>query len=101
MSEPTHWLKLTGAAIPVFRASMSLHATPAAWPSVRRRIQATMKTPGTYMIRGGVEGQKRLEVLARVLWLTTSRLLAEAGLAPGIACLDLGCGGGQVTLRLA
>jgi SAM-dependent methyltransferase len=60
-----------------------------------------METPGTYIIRGGVEGQKRLEVLARVLWPTTSRLLAEAGLAPGMTCLDLGCGGGDVTVRLA
>lgn len=60
-----------------------------------------MKPPGTYIIRGGVEGQKRLEVLARVLWPTTTRLLAEAGLAPGMACLDLGCGGGDVALRLA
>src|SRR5262245_12356049 len=60
-----------------------------------------MKTPGTYILRGGVEGQKRLEVLARVLWPTTLGLLAEAGLAPGMTCLDLGCGGGDVTLRLA
>src|SRR5262249_50200369 len=28
-------------------------------------------------------------------------LLAEAGLAPGMACLDLGCGGGGVAPRLA
>ena len=40
-------------------------------------------------------------MLARVLWPTTSRLLTEAGLAPGMACLDLGCGGGDVTLELA
>jgi hypothetical protein len=26
-----------------------------------------MKTPGTYIIRGGAEGKKRLEVLARVI----------------------------------
>src|SRR5262245_20748006 len=68
---------------------------------VRRRIQPTMETPGTYVIRGGVEGQQRLAVLARVMWPTTSRLLAEAGLAPGMTCLDLGCGGGGVTVRLA
>ena len=60
-----------------------------------------MTTPGTYIIRGGVEGKKRLEVLARVMWPTTSRLLAEAGLTPGMTCLDLGCGGGDVTLQLA
>jgi SAM-dependent methyltransferase len=60
-----------------------------------------MNTPGTYIIRGGVEGRKRLEVLARVMWPTTARLLAEAGVAPGMACLDLGCGGGDVTVQLA
>jgi SAM-dependent methyltransferase len=60
-----------------------------------------MKTPSTYIIRGGVEGQKRLKVLARVLWPTTARLLADAGLAPGMTCLDLGCGGGDVTRQLA
>jgi len=60
-----------------------------------------MEPPDTYIIRGGIEGQKRLEVLSRVLWPTTSRLLTEAGLAPGMTCLDLGCGGGDVTVRLA
>jgi len=54
-----------------------------------------------YIIRGGIEGKNRLEVLARVMWPTTSRLLAEAGIAPGMNCLDLGCGGGDVTLQLA
>jgi 2-polyprenyl-3-methyl-5-hydroxy-6-metoxy-1,4-benzoquinol methylase len=54
-----------------------------------------------YIIRGGVEGKKRLEVLARVMWPTTERVLREAGLAPGMTCLDLGCGGGDVTLQLA
>jgi SAM-dependent methyltransferase len=54
-----------------------------------------------YIIRGGVEGKKRLEVLARVMWPTTSRVLEEAGLAPGMTCLDLGCGGGDVALQLA
>lgn len=54
-----------------------------------------------YIIRGGVEGKKRLEVLARVMWPTTSRVLREAGVAPGMTCLDLGCGGGDVTLQLA
>src|SRR5262245_48467609 len=60
-----------------------------------------MTTPGTYIIRGGVEGGKRLELLSRVLWPTTSRLLAEAGLAAGKICLDLGCGSGDVALQLA
>jgi SAM-dependent methyltransferase len=54
-----------------------------------------------YIIRGGLEGKKRLEILARALWPTTARLLEEAGLAPGMTCLDLGCGGGDVAFELA
>ena len=41
-----------------------------------------------YVIRGGVDGRERLRVLARVL-------------RPGMACLDLGCGGGDVAFELA
>ena len=53
-----------------------------------------------YIIRGGVEGKRRLEVLARVMWPTTARALQEAGLSPGMTCLSLGCGGGDVTLLI-
>jgi SAM-dependent methyltransferase len=54
-----------------------------------------------YVIRGGLEGQKRLALLGRTLWPTTSDLLERAGLAAGMTCLDLGCGGGDVALCLA
>ena len=54
-----------------------------------------------YIIRGGVEGKKRLELLARVMWPTTARALERAGLSRGMTCLDLGCGGGDVTYELA
>jgi len=54
-----------------------------------------------YVIRGGVEGKHRLEVLARTMWPSTSRLLERSGLTQGMTCLDLGCGGGDVTLELA
>jgi SAM-dependent methyltransferase len=60
-----------------------------------------METSGTYILRGGIEGHKRLAVLARVLWPTTAHLLAEAGIALGMSCLDLGCAGGDVTVQLA
>jgi hypothetical protein len=39
-------LKLTGVAILVLRASTSLQAAPAAWPSVRRLIVALVGFSG-------------------------------------------------------
>jgi 2-polyprenyl-3-methyl-5-hydroxy-6-metoxy-1,4-benzoquinol methylase len=53
------------------------------------------------VIRGGVQGRERLRVLARVIWPTTSTLLSRVGIAPTARCLDLGCGGGDVTRALA
>lgn len=53
------------------------------------------------VIRGGAQGKARLRVIAAALRPSTLGLLARAGLAPGMTCLDLGCGGGEVTLELA
>lgn len=54
-----------------------------------------------YVIRGGREGYERLKVLARVRWGDTSALLNRVGVLSGWRCLDLGCGGGDVTLEIA
>ena len=54
-----------------------------------------------YVIRGGMEGRERLRILARVLQPTTRSLFGRIGLAPGMACLDAGCGGGDVTFELS
>lgn len=54
-----------------------------------------------YVIRGGRTGYARLQVLARAHQASTAELLGRAGLCPGMRCLDLGCGGGEVTLELA
>jgi ubiquinone/menaquinone biosynthesis C-methylase UbiE len=54
-----------------------------------------------YVIRGGKRGYERLQVLARNWLPTTSALFDRAGLGPGMRCLDLGCGGGDVTFELA
>jgi SAM-dependent methyltransferase len=54
-----------------------------------------------YVIRGGHEGRRRLELLSRVMWPSTYRLLKSAGARKGMTILDLGCGGGDVTLGLA
>lgn len=60
-----------------------------------------MSDSSAYLIRGGSEGRERLRLLARVLQPTTAALLDRAGVAAGMRCLDVGCGGGDVTLELA
>jgi len=55
----------------------------------------------SYVIRGGEEGKARLRVVSQALWPTTRALLERIGVTPGMACLDVGCGGGDVALALA
>ena len=64
------------------------------------REVSCMTTPH-YVIRGGMEGRERLRVLARVMAPTTNELLARIGVEPTARCLDVGCGGGDVTDALA
>lgn len=54
-----------------------------------------------YVIRGGVEGRERLRMLSRIMRSATQSLLHRAGIRPGMACLDIGCGGGDVSFDLA
>ena len=54
-----------------------------------------------YAIRGGMEGKKRLDLLARVMLPTTVQLLDRVGLVRGMKCLDVGCGGGHVAMLIA
>lgn len=60
-----------------------------------------MSTPQSYVIRGGSAGRDRLAVLSRVLAPTTGSLLDLFGVREGMRCLDVGCGGGDVTRELA
>jgi SAM-dependent methyltransferase len=55
----------------------------------------------SYVIRGGQEGRNRLRIVSRALSASTLNLLTNAGIRPGSACLDVGCGGGDVTLAMA
>lgn len=55
----------------------------------------------TYVLAHGASGRERLRVLARVMEGGTTRLLQTVGIAPGAHCLDVGCGGGDVSVILA
>jgi ubiquinone/menaquinone biosynthesis C-methylase UbiE len=55
----------------------------------------------SYVLRGGEKGAERLRLLARVKWPTTNILLRRIGLRSGMRCLDVGCGIGAITLKLA
>jgi SAM-dependent methyltransferase len=54
-----------------------------------------------YVLARDTEGAERLRMLSRVLDRTTAALFQRVGLAPGLRCLDLGCGVGSVTMAIA
>jgi ubiquinone/menaquinone biosynthesis C-methylase UbiE len=54
-----------------------------------------------YVIAGGEAGWRRLNLLAHTMAPTTRALLVDAGVGTGMACIDVGCGGGHVTQILA
>jgi ubiquinone/menaquinone biosynthesis C-methylase UbiE len=56
--------------------------------------------PEGYVLRGGRAGAERLHLLNRAKWPTTEQLLSSVGLRAGMRCLDLGCGSGDVTLKM-
>ena len=59
-----------------------------------------MGQPG-YTIHGGQTDEDRLARQAGVMAAATMAFLAGVGARPGMACLDLGCGDGQVSIQLA
>jgi SAM-dependent methyltransferase len=72
--------------------------TPTAPPG---RPEPRSNAAASYVFRGGAEGKARLRIISDALWPTTLDLLTRAGIHPGMACLDVGCGGGHVTLEMA
>ena len=55
----------------------------------------------SYAIKGGSAGRERLRLLSNVLRSGTNDFLDRLGIRPGMACLDVGCGGGDVSCELA
>jgi len=60
-----------------------------------------MMTAEHYVIATGKKGRDRLRVLTRVFAETTTRLLDGVDIQHGMACLDVGCGGGDIACDLA
>lgn len=54
-----------------------------------------------YALRGGEAGYQRLLLLARTRRADTEALFDRAGVRPGMTCIDIGCGGGEVTFEIA
>jgi ubiquinone/menaquinone biosynthesis C-methylase UbiE len=60
-----------------------------------------MEGPARYTIAGGRADADRLARQAHVMARATDRFLTGCGARPGSACLDVGCGDGQVTIAVA
>ena len=54
-----------------------------------------------YIIQGGNSGSERLKLLANATWPTSLHFLTNSGISSEMRCLDLGCGSGDITIRLA
>jgi 2-polyprenyl-3-methyl-5-hydroxy-6-metoxy-1,4-benzoquinol methylase len=61
----------------------------------------TMESGNHYIIKGGEEGKKRLNALANVLESQTRSLINSVGDMAGRKFLDVGCGGGNVSMMAA
>src|SRR5882724_736825 len=70
-------------------------------PEADARILSLFVPRNDYIIRGGIQGRERLRILSRVMRPTTHCLLQRAGIRPGMACLEIGCGGGDLAFDMA
>lgn len=55
----------------------------------------------SYVIEGGREGKSRLGILAQAMNRYSMAALLRAGISEGDNCLDVGCGGGDMTYAIA
>jgi SAM-dependent methyltransferase len=58
-------------------------------------------TAASYIISGGRSDAARLNLLEQVLGPSSEEFLVASGLRPGARCLDVGCGTGELTRRIA
>ncbi|MCB0712924.1 MAG: methyltransferase domain-containing protein [Ignavibacteriae bacterium] len=58
-------------------------------------------TETSYIIKGGDSGADRLRILGEATWPSTERLLNKLHISSGMHSLDFGCGGGDVSVKLA
>jgi SAM-dependent methyltransferase len=54
-----------------------------------------------YVIIGGADGKNRLNLLSSIMQPFTRELLERSGIGSGAHVLDMGCGGGNVSLMVA
>jgi len=54
-----------------------------------------------YVLSSGQAGRDRLRILGSVTSPGTNNLFDRIGIRPGMRCLDVGCGGGDVSMLLA
>jgi len=57
--------------------------------------------PDSYIIYGEKKGSDRLKVLAESTWDNTREILSKTGLKSEMRILDMGCGNGAITEKLA
>ena len=55
----------------------------------------------SYIIKGGDSGADRLRILGDAVWPAIERVFRNLDIHEGMDCLDFGCGGGDVSVKLA